>query len=296
MPRRTVCIQSACRISISLGALRLESQSRDVRIPLEDIWVLILESREALLSSWALSELMEAGVPVITCDGKHMPNGLSLALGAHSRHAAIVKYQLSASLPLRKRLWQSIVKAKILNQSRVLEGFGLDTAYLNQCARETRSGDTTNREAVAAQAYFKALLPDGKRRDGVYTAALDYGYALLRASIARCLVAGGWLVSQGIHHDSSLNSFNLADDLIEPFRPLIDFLVCSNRISEILDSKAKQQLLSIFEYTVESNGRSLGIQGAIEETIDSLKDSILMKDPSLLILPRIDGLNPLPLE
>lgn len=230
MAKRTICIQSASKLSVKSSQLYISSSKGSCSIPLEDVWVVILETHQAQVSTAALSELVDAGIGVMLCGLNHMPNGLLLPLGAHSRHAAIVEDQLAISKPLAKRLWQQIVRVKILNQAAVLDEIGESSERVVQFAANVLSGDTTNRESAAAAAYFKLLIKEGNRRQGPYEAPLDYGYAILRAGIAREAVSGGWLVSRGIHHHNNLNAFNLVDDLIEPFRPVVDLMVIKERI------------------------------------------------------------------
>lgn len=203
MPRRTVCIQNPATLSVRNSALVVSQGDREARIPLEDIWVVILETHSAQITSAALSSLIDAGVGVMTCGSNHMPNGLALPMGAHSRHAAIVEHQLAISKPLRKQLWCCIVMQKISNQANVLDFLGKDGRPIRQHAAKVLSDDSSGREAVAAAAYFKSLLPSGTRREGPYSAALDYGYSVLRAGIGRTAVSGGWLVSRGLHHQFS---------------------------------------------------------------------------------------------
>lgn len=193
MPKRTICIQSPCTIRTEHGLLKVESKENTAQIPLEDIWVLIIESHSATISVPALSSLADAGIGTLICGKNHMPNSLHLPLAAHSRHAEIVEDQLLISKPLKKRLWQKIVKAKISNQARVLEvsGFPEESRALQGYARSVLSGDTSARESVAAALYFKTLIKNGTRRDSCEGTLLDYGYTVLRAGIARETVSGG---------------------------------------------------------------------------------------------------------
>ena len=188
-------------------------------IPLSDIWVVIIDSPQITMTSALVSEMNDAGIGVMYCGRDHMPNGLCLPLGAHSRHAEIVEHQLAIPKPLRNRLWKRIVVSKILNQARALElsgGDASDVAKIRGYAAEVHSDDRTHREAPAAADYFAAMLSYGTRREGPMAAPLDYGYAVMRAGIAQCAVSHGWLVSRGIHHHSADNAFNLVDDMIEP--------------------------------------------------------------------------------
>lgn len=290
MAKRTICIQSPSKITVKQSQLLVSSSSADFSIPLDDVWVVILETHQAQVSTSALSEIVNAGIGVMICGDNHMPNGLLLPLGAHSRHAAIVEDQLSISKPLAKRLWRRIVIAKIKNQAAVLEQ--LDIPYVDVKSRASRvlSGDTTNQESAAASAYFKLLITEGSRRDGPYEAPLDYGYAVLRAGIAREAVSGGWLVSRGIHHHNNLNAFNLVDDLIEPFRPVVDLLVISSGIKAPLEPQDKALLVRVFEVKVYMSQKSVSIQHAIHLVLCGLRDAVLASDDSLLVLPEIHPL------
>ena len=297
MPKRTVCIQNAASLSIKNDALAI-SQRGELRglIPLEDIWVLIIETHQAQITTAALSKFSDAGIGVMFCGDDHMPNGLLLPLGAHSRHAAIVDDQLAISKPMQKRLWQRIVKAKITNQAMVLELLGLDSPAVKPLVKDVLSGDTSNRESVAASAYFRRVLPEGNRRNGPFTAALDYGYTVLRAGIGRTAVSGGWLVSRGIHHSNNLNAFNLVDDLIEPFRPIVDLLVIQRGLGGTLTFESKRELAAVFEYLTKIPLGNVPVQVAIENELETLKVAVKAGDASLLELPVVIPLEKAGLE
>ena len=297
MPRRTICIQNPALLSIKNDALSI-CQNGEAKglIPLEDIWVLIIETHQAQITTAALSKLVDSGIGVMLCGDDHMPNGLLLPLGAHSRHAAIVDDQLAISKPMQKRLWQRIVKAKISNQAKVLELLGLDESLVRAAGKEVLSGDTTNRESVAASTYFKKVLPEGNRRNGPFSSVLDYGYTVLRAGIGRAAVSGGWLVSRGIHHSNNLNAFNLVDDLIEPFRPVVDLLVIQGGLAGPLTSETKRELAAIFECLVSIPLGHVPIQVAIENELETLKAAVKANDASLLELPAVIPLEKAGLE
>lgn len=297
MAKRTICLQNAARLSLKNNNLHISTNLGKHTIPLEDIWVLILESHEIVVSTALLDALSREGIGVIVCDRSHMPSALQLPLGAHSRHAAIVEDQLLISKPLAKQLWRAIVIAKITNQAFCLEVLGIDGAgSLRELAKHVTSGDSTNRESVAAAQFFKKYITKGTRREGPYAALLDYGYAIVRAGVARSAVSGGWLVSRGIHHSSDLNAFNLVDDLLEPFRPIVDMLVYSCDIEQGLSSENKRRLVRIFECEVNVGGKKHSVQSAIEAEIDSLKRAVKEKDASKLQLPTLLPLNYVSLE
>ncbi|WP_455138253.1 type II CRISPR-associated endonuclease Cas1 [Thermophilibacter sp.] len=288
MPKRTICIQNPASLAVKSGSLSISQDGKQKGlIPLEDIWVVIVESHQVRITAAALSRLVDAGIGVMFCGDDHMPNGLLLPIGAHSRHAAIVDDQLAISKPLKKRLWQRIVRAKIGNQGKVLDLLGVDGSVVRNIAKDVLSGDTSNRESVAASAYFKRLLPRGGRRAGPYSPALDYGYTVLRAGIGRTAVSGGWLVSRGIHHANNLNAFNLVDDLIEPFRPVVDLLVVQKRLGGKLTPEVKRKLASVFEIVVSTPMGLVSVQAAIEEELHSLKAAVKQRDAALLELPSV---------
>ena len=296
MAQRTILIQSKAHLCIKNGLLRVTLDDRSATIPLEDIWVVIIESHLVTLTVACMSQLNDAGIGGMICGRDHMPNGLMLPLGAHSRHARIVEDQLAMTLPFKKQLWKRIVQTKILNQAAVLKEMGISPGPLPSYAKNVLSGDTDNREGAAAAAYFKALITEGTRRSSMQSSALDYGYSILRAGIGRAAVGGGWLVSQGLHHHSVYNAFNLVDDLIEPYRPLVDLIVMSNGITEPLEQEDKALLARIFEHVLTIDGRRCGCQQCIETTLSSLRSAVLEKDPKKLLLPELKGLEMITIE
>lgn len=297
MAQRTILIQNKAHLCVRHGLLSVEVEDGGIAtIPLEDIWVVIIECHMVTVTIACMSKLVDAGIGIMTCGRDHMPNGLLLPLGAHSRHARIVEDQLAMSLPFKKQLWKRIVEAKINNQSAVLEEMGLSGKTLRAYAKGVQSGDKDNREGAAAAEYFKSLILDGTRRDSAESTALDYGYGVLRAGIGRTAVGGGWLVSQGIHHHSVYNAFNLVDDLIEPFRPLVDLIVMSYGIEEPLEPKDKVLLARVFEHAMTMDGKRCGCQQCIEMMLSSLRTAVLEKDPKKLMLPKLEGLELVKLE
>lgn len=245
------------------------------------------------MTSALISSINDAGIGVLYCGPNHMPNGLALPLGAHSRHAEIVEHQLAISKPLRNQIWKRIVIKKIENQAKALElsgGNPNDVRKICSYAQEVQSNDKTNRESIAAGKYFKALLPYGTRWNGPMTAPLNYGYAIFRSGIAQCAVSHGWLVSRGIHHHSAENAFNLVDDLIEPFRPIVDLKVVSDNILEPLSTLNKKALTEVTSVLVSIDGRRHSVQTAIDIYCESLRRAVELKDADQLLLPDVIGL------
>ena len=212
---QTVAIRTPKHLCIKDNALVIrEKKSSEVigKIALSDIWVIIIDNPQVTMTSALMSGINKAGIGVLYCGSDHMPNGLALPLGAHSRHAEIVEHQLAISKPLRNQIWKRIITKKIENQVETLKlcfGDSAEVKKIRGYAQEVQSNDKTNRESIAASEYFKTLLPYGTRWNGPMTAPLNYGYAILRSGIAQCAVSHGWLVSRGIHHHSAENAFNL---------------------------------------------------------------------------------------
>lgn len=235
-------IQNPAKLSLSRGQLRLENDNGDFTLPVEDITALILESPQIALSSTLLSECQDKGVAVLTCDRTHIPNGVLLPFQPHSRQSRVARIQQSWSEPLRKRLWQRVVQCKILGQAACLDRTkgGRDSERLKVLSARVGSGDPDNIEAQAARIYWPLLFgPDFRRGGGdAVNAALNYGYAVTRAFVARSQVAYGLVPAFGIHHDNDLNAFNLTDDMMEVFRPLVDAEVYALRESGDLDPAA----------------------------------------------------------
>lgn len=290
MARRTIVIQSKAHLCVKNGLLSVTTSDNITRIPLEEIWVVIIESHQTTVTTACLSKLNDAGIGVMICGDDHMPNGLLLPIGAHSRHAAIVDDQLAMTKPLKKQLWKRIVKAKIANQAAVLNEFGIPSNKLDEYARNVLSGDSDNREGAAASLYFRMLIAQGGRRGSIYSSALDYGYGIIRAGIGRSTVGGGWLVSRGIHHHSIYNAFNLVDDLIEPYRPLVDLMVLAYDITEPLTPASKGVLARVFEHTMLIGEKRCSCEQCIDIMLSSLRTAVLEKDASKLQLPTLTGL------
>lgn len=293
MSWRTLLIQQKCHLSKKDGQLSCKRDDGTVSVPIEDITIVILETPQATITSSLLAELQEQNVVLLTCNGQHMPNGLLLPLLPHSRVSGVAFLQKGWSSPFRKRCWQKIVKAKINNQARSLEISGRKSVpVLRQMARRVDSGDSKNKEAQAAREYWSCLMENGFVRGAVDFSnnALNYGYMVLRAVMARSLVSYGLLPCFGLHHDNNLNAFNLADDILEPFRPMVDQEVM--RVLKNFDDAAgnlsrdvRQELARLPTQQVLIGGEVQTITNAADVTAYSLVNAIREKDPTLLKLP-----------
>ena len=222
-------------------------------VPIEDIGVVVLDNKQITITQGALAELVANSAAVITCDSKCMPTGMLLPLSGNTLYQERFRNQIEAAIPLRKQLWQQTVKAKIENQAYCLQkNTSKSFVPLHVLARKVRSDDADNHEAQAAAYYWKNIFSDGftRDKDGIPpNNLLNYGYAILRAVIARALVGSGLLPVYGIHHHNRYNAYCLADDIMEPYRPFVDDLVIlTMKKMEVLDDltvELKREMLSI---------------------------------------------------
>ena len=257
-----------------------DNNTDDVRtIPIEDIGVVILDHRQITVTQSLLEELLENNCAIITCSSNHLPAGLMLPLYGHTLQNERFRQQINASLPLKKQLWQQTVQSKISNQASVLKyATGEEHNNMKVWATDVKSGDTGNMEARAAAYYWKTIFPENKdfirdRYEGEPNNLLNYGYAILRAIVARALVSSGLLPTLGIHHHNRYNAYCLADDIMEPYRPYVDKTVLdiySSRENLELTPEMKTILLSIPTMEVNINGKRSPLMVAASMTAASL--------------------------
>lgn len=294
MIKKTLCFSNPAYLSLRDAQLVIKlpeiekadsltddfKKANEVTRPIEDIGVVVLSHKQITITSGALEALLENNCAVITCDSKNMPIGLLLPLVGNTTQNERFRDQLDASQPLRKQLWQQTMQCKIRNQAAVLRQCSdAETKCMQAWANDVRSGDPENLEARAAVYYWKSLfghIPNFIRdRDGVApNNLLNYGYAILRAVVARSLVASGLLPTLGIHHHNRYNAYCLADDIMEPYRPYIDRLVYD--ITEQygadveLSKDIKAELLSIPTLDVVIDGKRSPLMIATSQTSSSL--------------------------
>lgn len=285
MIKRTLCFSNPAYLSLRNKQLlvRLEKHDgepeREATIPMEDIGFVVLDHRQITITHGALSALLDNNASVVTCNESHMPVGLMLPLEGNTIQSERFQSQISASLPLRKQLWQQTVQQKILNQAALLrELYDIETGNMKTWTAEVHSGDSTNLEGRAAAFYWSQMFPSipnfTRDREGVYpNNLLNYGYAILRAVIARALVGSGMLPTLGIHHHSRYNAYCLADDIMEPYRPFVDRLVVET-MTECCDVEVttaiKRLLLSVPTLEVRINGQRSPLMVAASQTTASL--------------------------
>ncbi len=248
-------------------------------IPLEDVGVVVLDNPQITITHALMAALIERNVALISCDEKHLPVGLMLPLDGNTIQTERFRLQIDASEPLKKNLWAQTVKAKIENQAKVLQLAGIDDKRLLALVPQIQSGDPDNIEGRAASVYWKLLfeeLPFVRDRFGLMpNAHLNYGYAILRAIVARALVGSGLLPTLGIHHSNKYNAYCLADDIMEPYRPFCDLIVYQMvKNEEItgddLSKEHKAKLLSIATVDVMIDGKKSPLMVGLPRTSNSL--------------------------
>lgn len=294
MIKRTIYIGNEAHLSTKNQQLLVNypEENETKKVPVEDIGIIVLDHYAITISHTLMGRLLENNAALITCSSNHMPQGLLLNLEGHSIQQERFQYQINASEPLKKQLWQQTVKAKIGNQAALLgkADIAVDNMYYWQ--KQVRSGDPDNLEGRASAYYWKHLFThelDGFKRgrfEEEPNNLLNYGYAILRATVARSLVASGLLPTLGIHHHNRYNAYCLADDIMEPYRPYVDHLVL-----EIIDETAEYQeltrelkakLLQLPVKDVCINGQKAPLMNGVAVTTSSLYDCFSGKRKKLL--------------
>ncbi len=251
-------------------------------IPIEDIGIVEIDHPQITLTGGLLSGLLEKNVALISCNNTHHPTGLFLSLDGGVIQSERFGEQIAASVPLKKQLWAQTVSAKVTNQAALLERLGIDSEKMHRWAKAVTSGDPKNVEGRAAAFYWQNIFKDKTekfirdRYGDPPNNLLNYGYAILRAAVARALVSTGLLPTLGIHHHNRYNAYCLADDIMEPYRPFIDQLVCKI-IREEDDYTAvtpalKKKLLALLTLDVRLEDRTSPLLIALQRTTASLAE------------------------
>lgn len=280
MIKKSILIENKSSIIVKNSQLVIKSEIRESNIPIEDIGFLVLDHQEIYLSLPAMNLLVENNTAVIICSKNHLPNGMFLNLNSHHIQQEIFRNQIEASVPLKKQLWQQTIVEKITNQGILLETISGNKNSFEFLASKVLSGDTSNMEGVAASQYWKTFFDTydinfKRERFGDYpNNFLNYGYAILRAATARALSGSGLLNTLGIHHKSKYNAFALADDIMEPFRPLVDekvFEIMQKYEEQGLNTKIKSELLQVLTRTVYFKEEKSPLMVALQKTASSLQ-------------------------
>ncbi len=296
MTWRSVMISRPAKLRREHFSLAIE-QDETAFVPFEDIAVIVLNHREITLTHPVLSACAEYGIGLYATGDNHQPSGIFLPFLQHSRSTRMWRLQQEAPRPLVKQIWATLIRRKIANQAASLRLCGKDSEErLDSYARRVRSGDPDRLEGQAAAFYFTHLFDTHFERSQPRwsNAALDYGYAVLRGVIARALVAHGLHPSVGLFHASEQNAFNLADDLIEPFRPLVDLHVVRHNPKGDRDELLPTDKAALVGLLNVDMGMRRGVMSALsaaEQTVESLVRALEEGDERLIELPTLIGLN-----
>ena len=294
MIRKTVEFATpGTRLSVSHHQLVVDRPNVPrVTLPIEDLGVVIVDDIQATYTQAVFHEILDAGATLLVTGRDHLPAGMMLPLDAHHVQTERHRAQIQTSKPLRKRTWQAIIRAKIGQQAAVLSHFTGDHGGLLHMSRRVRSGDPDNLEAQAAQRYWPRLFGTEFRRDRTaegINALLNYGYAVVRAAVARAIVAAGLIPSLGVHHRHRGNPFCLADDLLEAYRPYVDWRVRHlthdgemPRLS-LSERKTRAALLSLLSETVHIAGRREPLLLAVHSSAGSLCRALTGGDRKLCL-------------
>lgn len=297
MAWRGLHISQPSRLSLKARRLVVEQgKDESISFPLEDIAWVVLDTPQVTTTVALMSACLQAGIPMVCSDETHTPCGVLLPFHQHWQQAGIARLQIAVSEPLKKRLWQSIVRRKLENQATILDRTQIDGAStLREMKAHVRSGDPENVEARGARFYWQHLFEDFRRQDEIdpRNAMLNYGYAVLRAAVARSLVAAGLLPAFGIHHAGAQNAFNLADDLLEVLRPIADWTAF--RLSgqgrrppqAHLTREQRQQLVAVLTESLVIDGEQLTVIPAIDRMVASLVHALSEPGKGELKLPSV---------
>lgn len=245
------------------------------RVPLDDITAVVSHAHGVTFTANVLSALAQRGAPFVLCSANHSPVGFLLPVEGHFEQAHRIEKQAAASLPTRKRLWTEIVKAKLMQQAKTLQAAGCSSAPLSALAPKVRSGDPDNLEAQGARRYWKLLFGERFLRDPSTEGAnsmLNYGYTILRAAMARSVIAAGLHPSLGLHHSNDRNPMRLVDDLMEPFRPLVDLITweLQGRGCKSLTPDAKRHLVRVLQLDMSTTAGSTPAAVCMDRLASSL--------------------------
>ncbi len=288
MAFRSILVENEVFIKLKLDNLILEKASGEIWIPLKDISMVVIDNLQVKITGRIMASFAKYGIVIIFCDQEHLPIGMYSAYDNHSRISKTIGYQISQTDEDYSYIWKEIVEKKIINQRKVLCNLNKSIEVIdsiNEFIVEIQPGDTTNREAHAAKIYFNELMGTTFSRgndDILLNSGLDYGYAIIRAYIARTCVAYGLNTQLGIHHHNEYNRFNLVDDLIEPFRPIIDIYAYRLLDGEkYFKSEHRRNLVNILNHVLKYQNQEMYISNVINSYVAQYAAKLIDKSKKI---------------
>lgn len=285
---RTIEISRAAEIHIKEGQLEVTTEEGTIYVPIEDLNQIMVHGANIRLSTMDLSILSQNKVALMTLDERYLPTAIVLPFEGHARQSKLMHAQINTSSEKYLELWIQIIKQKISNQSRALSIMGLDGAEkIAEYVSAVNNENVDYSESLAAKEYFSYYHEGFNRRtEDPINSRLNYGYAIVRSAIARKLVSTGFHPTFGLHHDSQLNAFNLADDLIEPYRPMVDLVAHNNIAANVqLTKSERRELAHVLYNACMIDGVKVNIMSAIDIMVESLKRIILDESKETFKLP-----------
>lgn len=293
MSWRFLYIKNADKLNTNLDNLIITQDGKESNIPLSDINTILIEDYKTVITSRLMAKIVEFKIQLVVCDNSMLPCAILTPIGKYHREYKMQKKQLSLNDDRKRKIWANIVREKISNQLVVMSEFSDNKERENillNFIKEVEDGDTTNREGLAAKIYFRELFGDDFSRnddDTIINASLNYGYTVIRNCFCRAIVGLGLIPSIGVFHKNEFNSFNLADDLMEVYRPLIDRWTKIN-INEyqFLDKNLKLRLVNILNGTIRYGNEDITVNNSIEKYIKKVFNHI-EDENSQIIFPDI---------
>ncbi|AYE37687.1 type II CRISPR-associated endonuclease Cas1 [Companilactobacillus zhachilii] len=295
---RIVHVKEGDVLRLRLDSLEVLKKENKVYIPLSDITMIVLEGNRTTITTKLLSSLSQNNVGLVICDDKYLPVGIYLPYGQYHHYSKRVIRQAEWTKEQKGLIWQSVIKQKMTNQVDYARFAGVDEDRLNlmqDLISNLLIGDTTNREGPVAKVYFDSLYGKSFTRDdeNLINGAMNFGYAILRSCMARIVVGNGLVTMLGIFHHNEFNSFNLVDDLMEPFRPLMDYWVNEYVINDKQDYLSYEARLKIIEFMsqkIKIQNKKMTIDNAMQEYVASFISAIDEQDPALLVDIKLENL------
>jgi len=292
---RSVIIYNGERLSVNDDWLVVTFEDNTTKkIPLEDLYCIVIDNKNLVLTVPTLSLIAQHKIHLILTDEKHMPVSQMYPMNTNYHCYRIIKKQLSMGDDFKGEIWKRIVQKKIDNQAICLENMWAEREVVNklrELATEVTPHDVGNREAISAKLYFRNLFGSDFIRfsDDDINAIMNYGYAIIRSGVAKSLVAHGFNCVIGVHHISETNEFNLADDFMEPLRPLVDDWIANNLdcLSEGLSKYIKNELVCLVNKEIIFEGKTMKVRYAIDSMVKSFVTAIETQNPNRLLLPEI---------
>lgn len=290
MSWRIVHIKEGDCLRLKLDNLEVSKQGDKIYIPLSDISVVILEGQRTKLTTRLLGKFSQYNIALVICDTKYLPTGIYLGYGQYHRTAKRAQQQLAMSSSLKDVIWQNIIQQKTMNQIEFAEWYGVELdriQLMKELALEIKPGDCTNREGHIAKVYFNSLYGMYFTRDDecIENMAMNFGYTILRTYMARLIVGNGFMTMIGVFHKSEYNQFNLVDDLMEPFRALMDYWLHKEILSQktgYLDYQKRLKIIDFMNQPMLDNGRKSTVDQVMAKYVSSFAKVVEMQDPQLL--------------